>query len=81
MGRSAIVATPSLVQAPIGTRVSSASDTARQLANATQGGGVVQVRLEFVGGGSEVEQFLAMMIKKYVRVTGGGDVQVALGGR
>ena len=81
MGRSAIVAAPSLVQAPIGTQVSSASDTARRLAEATQsGGGSVDVRLEWVGGNTEVGQFMAMMLKKYIRVTGGGDVQVALGG-
>ncbi|HWV08429.1 MAG TPA: hypothetical protein VN156_02720, partial [Pseudomonas sp.] len=79
MGKSAIIAAPSLVQAPIGTRVSSASDTARQLAGATQGGGEVSVRLEIVGGDSEAGQFLAMMLKKYVRITGGGNVQVALG--
>ena len=81
MGRSAIVAAPSLVQAPIGTQVSSAADTARRLAEATQsGGGSVDVRLEWVGGNTEVGQFMAMMLKKYIRVTGGGDVQVALGG-
>lgn len=82
MGRSAIVAAPSLVQAPIGTQVSSASDTARQLVDAAQSaGGAAQVRLEFVGGNTEVGQFVAALLKKYIRVTGGGNVQVALGGK
>ena len=35
--------------------------------------------LEVRGGGSEFERFMAGFIKKYVRVAGGGDVQVAFG--
>jgi len=81
MGRSAIVATPSLIQAPIGTQVASTPDTARRLADSMQGSGTPVVRLEFVGGSTEVGQFVAALLKKYIRVTGGGDVQVALGGK
>ena len=43
------------------------------------GGGAVQ--LEVRGGGSEFDQFMAKMIKKYVKVAGGGDVQRAYGAR
>jgi len=42
-----------------------------------RGGG--SVVLEVVNPGDEASQFVAMMIRRYVRVHGGGDVQTALG--
>jgi hypothetical protein len=43
------------------------------------GGGAVQVVLEVHSTGGEEADHLARMIRKYVRVKGGGDVQVAFG--
>src|SRR6266568_3034154 len=46
-----------------------------------RGGGGGTVRLEIRTGGSSADEFLATMIKKYVKVRGGGDVQRAYGSR
>lgn len=48
------------------------------LAQSSGGGGVA--RLEVSAAGDEVSQLLAFLIKKFVRVYGGGSVQTAFGG-
>jgi len=42
-------------------------------------GGGNSVSLEVTGGNSDFEQFMLKMIRKYVRVRGGGNVQTAFG--
>ena len=44
-----------------------------------RGHGNPRITLEIRGSGSAPDQFLADMIKRYVQVSGGGDVQVAFG--
>ena len=43
------------------------------------GGGGQAITLEFAGGGSDLEQLLFQIIRKTVRVRGGGNVQTAFG--
>ena len=45
-----------------------------------RGGGTVRLEVSS-GGSSAFDQFLVTMIRKYVKVRGGGDVQAAFGAR
>jgi len=80
MGRTSVVAAPSLVQAPVGTRVSSAADSARQLSNAMNGqaGSVAEVRLIIDAAANPASQAMLYLLRKAVR-TQGGNVQAVLG--
>jgi hypothetical protein len=44
------------------------------------GGGGRRITLEVRGGGDEFSRFMAKFIRNFVRIEGGGDVQVAFGG-
>ena len=46
-----------------------------------RGGGAGKITLEVRTGGSSADEFLATMIKKYVKVRGGGSVERAFGSR
>jgi hypothetical protein len=49
------------------------------LSRAGAGSGPQTIKLEFAGGGSDLEQLLFQIIRKTVRVRGGGNVQTAYG--
>jgi hypothetical protein len=67
---------PEAVRLPQGSMVYPAGTT-RGMGG---GGGPVLVQLEVVGGGgSEFESFMLEMMRRFVRVKGGGNVQTALG--
>lgn len=72
-----------MVKLPPGTQVMphSASDGPSGPAGVTGGGGsgAQRITLEVVSGGTPVQDFLAELIRNYVRVYGGGDVQAAFG--
>lgn len=72
---------PELVDLPAGTTVHSAGDSQRMMKQAMSGGGTSgDIRLMVdVPNDNDASQFLAMMLSKYVRVMGGGNVQAALG--
>jgi hypothetical protein len=79
MGRSSVVAAPSLVQAPVGTHVSSASDSIRKLNDATSGSGApAEVRLFIDAAGDPASQAMLYLLRKAIR-TQGGNVQAVLG--
>ena len=65
-----------LVRLPPGSQVYPNGTTESMMSG---GGGVI--RLEVTGGQGDFQQFMAKMIKEYVRVTGGGNVQTAYGSR
>jgi len=68
---------PEVMDLPPGTSVHSNPDSERMMGGAM--GGTVNVRLEVDGrGGGDFERFVAEMIRRYVRVSG-GNVQQALG--
>jgi len=68
---------PEVMDLPPGTQVHSNPDSERMLGGAM--GGTVNVRLEVDGrGGDDFGRFIAEMIRRYVRVSG-GNVQQALG--
>jgi hypothetical protein len=64
-----------LVRLPFGSQVTPAGQTAAMMG----GGGPLNVTWEVRGGQSEFDQFMARWIRKYVRVTAGGNVQLAFG--
>jgi hypothetical protein len=66
---------PERVHLPTGSTVYSNAQT---LAMAGQGGGSQRVVLEINSSGAPMDEMLAQMIKKYVRIRG-GDVQIAFG--
>jgi methyl-accepting chemotaxis protein len=68
---------PEVMDLPPGTQVHSNPDTERMLGAS---GGSIAVRLEVDSrGGDDFGRFIAEMIRRYVRVTAGGNVQQALG--
>ena len=68
---------PELVSLPAGSMVHSNPDSQRM---AAAGGGTGRVVLEFSrAGSSDFEKFMITAIQKWVRVRGGGNVQVAFG--
>lgn len=67
-----------LVRLPAGSYVHSNPDTERMIAGGG-GGSRSSVVLELHGGSSDFDRFMANWILKYVRIQGGGDVQVAFG--
>jgi hypothetical protein len=69
---------PELVSLPTGSMVHSNPDTERMLAT---GGGPATVNLVIESGGSSLDNFLVDVLRHYVKVAAGGDVQVALGYR
>lgn len=69
---------PELMDLQPGTRVHSAQDSTRL---AGQGGGVGTVLLEIKSSGRPVDDFIAEMLRKYVKARAGGNVQVAFGKR
>lgn len=64
-----------LVDLPPGSRVRSNPDTERFMSGA--GGGVVEIEIK--SGGSKLDDLIVEIIRKAVRVKGGGNVQIALG--
>jgi hypothetical protein len=78
MGRSSVVAAPSLVQAPVGTHVSSAADSVRKLDDATGGSAPAEVRLFIDAAGDPASQAMLYLLRKAIR-TQGGNVQAVLG--
>lgn len=79
MGHSSVVAAPSLVQAPVGTHVSSAPDAARQLTNAMGGQSApTEVHLYLDANDDAASQAMLYLLRKSIR-TQGGNVQLVLG--
>lgn len=75
---------PEIVNLPNGSMVipSGMSENLRRGSGLTgAAGGGQTVVLEVRSSGSPVDDFLAELIRRYVRVQGGGDVQAAFGGR
>jgi len=66
-----------LVRLPFGSAVMPHGDSERRAGAAASGGRLIT--LEVVANEAAVSQLFAEMIRKYVRVKGGGDVQIALG--
>ncbi|MET7437937.1 phage tail protein [Streptomyces sp. NPDC005496] len=69
---------PELLDLPVGSRVRSGPDSRRIAAGA--GGGVSRVELELRSSGSEVDDFLLMILRRAIRQRG-SDVQFVLTGR
>jgi hypothetical protein len=59
--------------------IQSMADHAAFRAGHPAGGGVTQLELLVRSDGSDIGEFFAGLLKKYVRVAGGGNVQLALG--
>jgi len=68
---------PELMETSPGQRVWSAQDSARMAA--TGAGSPTSIMLEIKSSGSPFDDFLAEMIKRYVKHRGGGSVQTAFG--
>lgn len=80
MGHTSVIAAPSLTQPPVGTRVSSAADSARQLAQSLHGGagGGGTVHFYIDAADDPASQAILYILRKSIR-TQGGNVQVVLG--
>lgn len=80
MGHTSVIAAPSLVQAPVGTHVDSAADSARKLAGAMAGGGSApaEVHLYLDASDDMASQAMLYLLRKAIR-TQGGNVQLVLG--
>jgi len=70
---------PELIDAAPGSTVHTASDSRRMMAEANTGGDM-RVVLEVTSSGSPIDDFVTEIIRRVVRIRGGGDVQQALGG-
>nr|WP_168509571.1 phage tail protein [Streptomyces sp. S1D4-11]QIY96958.1 phage tail protein [Streptomyces sp. S1D4-11] len=71
---------PELLDLPVGSRVWSGPDSRRMAGGGGGGGGERRTVVEFRSSGSDVDEFLVMMIRRAVR-TRGGDVQLVFTGR
>ncbi len=65
-----------MIRLPHGSTVYSNSDTERRLSGVNPGG---PISLSVSGGASEFERFLVKLIRRFVKVNYGGNVQNALG--
>ena len=68
---------PELLDAPAGSNVIPAGTTRSMLSGGGGGGGELTLKIE--SGGSAMDDLLVEIIRKAVRVVGGGNVQRALG--
>ncbi|QDN58703.1 phage tail protein [Streptomyces sp. S1D4-20] len=71
---------PELLDLPVGSRVWSGPDSRRMAGGGGGGGGERRTVVEFRSSGSDVDEFLVMMIRRAVRRRG-GDVQLVFTGR
>lgn len=78
MGRSSVVAAPSLIQAPVGTHISSAADSMRKLDAAGGNAAPAEVRMFIDAAGDPASQAMLYLLRKAIR-TQGGNVQAVLG--
>lgn len=70
-----------LVRLPAGSQVFSHPDTERMLSQRGGGGGGTIKLVVVPGGQTEFERLLALIIRRFVRVYGQGNVQTAFGSR
>lgn len=67
---------PELADLPAGTQIHS---NANSTMKTRSGSSAAVVQLEFKSGGSAFDDLIIELLRKYVRVVGGGNVQLALG--